>query len=123
MASRTWHSGSPKRTLYSRRRGLPFSIISPANRTPWNGTPSLAMPSTVGCAITNNKKSITEASEKRHRSVTEASEKRHRSVTEASQKCHRSVTEVSQKCHRSVTEASQKRHRSVTLVSPARCPR
>ena len=49
----TWHSGSPKRTLYSISFGPSSVIISPANRTPTKGAPSFAIPDTVGAMISS----------------------------------------------------------------------
>ena len=44
----TWHSGSPKRTLYSMSFGPSSVIISPANKTPENGVPRAASPLMLG---------------------------------------------------------------------------
>jgi hypothetical protein len=47
----TWHSGSPKRTLYSNSFGPSGVSITPAYSTPRNGVPRAFMPLTVGTMI------------------------------------------------------------------------
>jgi hypothetical protein len=47
----TWHSGSPKRVLYSISCGPVAVSISPAKSTPLNARPSAAIAATVGSMI------------------------------------------------------------------------
>ncbi len=49
----TWHSGSPKRTLYSISFGPAAVIIRPAKSTPLNGAPIAFMARTVGSTISS----------------------------------------------------------------------
>ncbi|KAK2418872.1 phosphoribosylamine--glycine ligase [Trifolium repens] len=50
---KTWHSGSPNRTLYLINLSMPdfFSIISSACKTPTSLQPSADIPFTVGMII------------------------------------------------------------------------
>ena len=48
---KTSHSGSPKRTLNSKTKGVPFTTISPANKTPLNSAPSALIPASVGAIM------------------------------------------------------------------------
>ena len=54
----TWHSGSPKRTLYSISSGPLSVIISPAKSTPLKGMPSAFIAATVGLMIVSMVRSI-----------------------------------------------------------------